>query len=435
MFTNLPILTQSYWRDEAFSILLSLKTIPEIINISSKDASPPLYYIFLHFWVQAFGTGEVQVRLLSFVFYIMSIVVGAVLLSKLTKNTFVGIGLSVCVFLNPFLVEYAFEARAYSLMILFVMLGVTLFLFKKYFLSGFLMGLAILTHNFALFSTIGLGISYIFMNRTLSKEFWKNGGLFSFFPITALLLWGGFLLTQITMVVHEFWIPEVTDSIFKTTLDKFLGGDVYYPRHDLLYVLYLILGLFAMPFLVRKKEEFQQKFVTVLLFVGLFPIFITYLVSRFATSIYFERYLIVSIPMVGMAIALALYNEGRKHTLNNYLYGILAFVFICILYQSDDQLVHMQPKPAINWAVAQITKQAQKGDVIIPKDKVNYLETKWYAQQSNVQIPVYVYSEDGTIPFYIGGALYDKSAIITKYPTNTRIWEVEPDGGYQLLTN
>ena len=61
IFTKTPLffLTQSFWRDEAFSYFMAKKNISEIIFLTAKDFNPPLYYSILHFWIKIFGGSEI----------------------------------------------------------------------------------------------------------------------------------------------------------------------------------------------------------------------------------------------------------------------------------------------------------------------------------------------------------------------------------------
>lgn len=53
------------WLDEALSVNISKLPLPQIPGALVQDGSPPLYYILLHYWMLAFGQGEVAVRALS----------------------------------------------------------------------------------------------------------------------------------------------------------------------------------------------------------------------------------------------------------------------------------------------------------------------------------------------------------------------------------
>lgn len=54
-FYNLT--TTGIWLDEAFSVLLSVKSVSEILFHTARDVHPPLYYLILHGWINIFGEG------------------------------------------------------------------------------------------------------------------------------------------------------------------------------------------------------------------------------------------------------------------------------------------------------------------------------------------------------------------------------------------
>src|SRR5688500_1460780 len=58
---------QSLWLDEAFSISIAGSTIDYILETTSEDVHPPLYYFLLYGWVQLLGATEWTGRLFSVV--------------------------------------------------------------------------------------------------------------------------------------------------------------------------------------------------------------------------------------------------------------------------------------------------------------------------------------------------------------------------------
>src|SRR3990172_11750557 len=109
------VFTESIWGDEGFSAILSMKSIPEIISIVSRDTSPPLYNITEHLWFGVFGTSEVAIRSLSFLYFLIAIFFVYKIGEHLwNRNT--GLLAAGLTFLNPFFFTYAFEGRMYSLL-------------------------------------------------------------------------------------------------------------------------------------------------------------------------------------------------------------------------------------------------------------------------------------------------------------------------------
>src|ERR1700757_5451889 len=65
--------SESLWLDEAYSIYTSQESLPAIVQETSKDVHPPLYYFVLHYWIRSFGISEFAVRFLSVIFGVMAI--------------------------------------------------------------------------------------------------------------------------------------------------------------------------------------------------------------------------------------------------------------------------------------------------------------------------------------------------------------------------
>ena len=88
---------------------------------------PPLYYVLLHWWNQAFGESEPLVRLMSVPSGVLMIPVTYVLGRRLF-TPFVGVVAALIVAASPQLVFYSREARMYSIATLFGLLALYLFL-------------------------------------------------------------------------------------------------------------------------------------------------------------------------------------------------------------------------------------------------------------------------------------------------------------------
>ena len=63
----------SLWGDESWAVTLAVKPINQIISIVARDTSPPLYYLFDHLWMRVFGTSEVSIRTLTFIFFLLTV--------------------------------------------------------------------------------------------------------------------------------------------------------------------------------------------------------------------------------------------------------------------------------------------------------------------------------------------------------------------------
>ncbi len=154
------VLGGSFWMDEGLSIGIASHPLSAIPGVLHNDGSPPLYYVLLHFWMAAFGRTEVAAHALSLIFSLLMI--PAVLWAgwKLFGRRAALIGAALAA-LNPFLTQYAEEARMYSLMALLGLLTATCLVQayvgrRRRYLPGVAVGLAAMlyTHGWGLFFAV-----------------------------------------------------------------------------------------------------------------------------------------------------------------------------------------------------------------------------------------------------------------------------------------
>jgi uncharacterized membrane protein len=132
LFTNTPLFyfVQSFWRDEAFSVLLAEH--PLFVIFTKTTFEPPVYYTLLHFWIKIFGTSEIAVRSLSLLGFTLATIVIIEWSHKLFKSHWLSLFTPFFFFFNPMLLYYAFEARVYGWYIFFATLSLFAYDQKKW---------------------------------------------------------------------------------------------------------------------------------------------------------------------------------------------------------------------------------------------------------------------------------------------------------------
>lgn len=124
---------RSLWLDEAISLEIARLDFRNFLSvISRREVNMSLYYVLLHFWIRL-GQNEFTLRALSAVFGTLVIVAIYALASEwMGKDT----GMFACwlAALNPALVAYSQEARAYSFAVLLAV--VSFLVFRKALDSG-----------------------------------------------------------------------------------------------------------------------------------------------------------------------------------------------------------------------------------------------------------------------------------------------------------
>jgi mannosyltransferase len=120
---------QSYHHDEAWTagVVLHKSLFTTLDQVGSTESTPPLYYVLAWIWSKFFGTGEWGLRSLSALFGIVTIPV-VYLIGRRLAGARVGVAAAAFAAVNPALIWYSQEARAYSLLILLSALGFYFFL-------------------------------------------------------------------------------------------------------------------------------------------------------------------------------------------------------------------------------------------------------------------------------------------------------------------
>ncbi len=120
---------QAIWWDESLSLYRATRDLPTILantiliqKVVTTDLQPPLYFLILHFLVGMLGTSEFALRFLSLVANVGSVallyVLGRRMFSPLVGSLTAMLGA-----LSPFYVWFAQEARPYSLVLFWSLLG------------------------------------------------------------------------------------------------------------------------------------------------------------------------------------------------------------------------------------------------------------------------------------------------------------------------
>ena len=382
----LTVFNQSLWGDEAFSAILSMKKVSDIISIITRDTSPPLFNLTEHFWYKIFGTGEFAIRLLVFSYLLIAVYfvykIGAHLWDKKT-----GLIAASLTFFNTFLFAYGFEGRMYSLLLATVTASFYFFIKKNW--VGYVIAttLALYSHHFAIFAVLVQGLWF------LKEFFWGDRReAFSIFKsfIAIIILYSPWLIplyNQTKMVGGGFWLgkPNLGD-LWQLTL-KYLSA--------------------ALALLVLRDwtKKFDKSAILILWFT--IPIISTWVVSQKFQSIFFDRYLLYTIP-AGMLLAAS---QMRK-------FGKIIFAAVAAIYLSADFFYFTHPIKIPFRDLANYVKETGKtGDFLINEDPGNHKlwEAKYYG------IPAPIYNPAGPdLPFFVGTALMEKDDVISTLPKDAK---------------
>lgn len=176
-------INQSLWLDEATSAMVAKMPLGDIFaKFLPGDFHPPLYYLILKYWVMFFGSSEIELRIPSVFFGILTIYI-TYSIGKKIFNEKIGLISSLLLATSGLHIYYSQEARMYSLAALLVSLSILLFLNKKWIFFSIVLALIGMTDY------VSLLVIPIFL--IVGYKDWKKV-LISFLPL---------------IIVFAFWLP------------------------------------------------------------------------------------------------------------------------------------------------------------------------------------------------------------------------------------
>jgi 4-amino-4-deoxy-L-arabinose transferase-like glycosyltransferase len=201
---------QSYHHDEVVTASRVLQ--PDFFQtmdvVGYSESAPPLYYALAWFWTQFTGTGEFGLRSLSALLGTATIPV-AFLLGAELRGRRTGLLAAALVAVNPMLLWYSQEARAYALLTLLCALSLLFCLRalrngqrRDFVLWGVASGLALATHYFAVFPLL---VEAVLLARQRRRASWVGLGIAGCFGALLLPL----AISQMSYG-HAEWIGNVT---------------------------------------------------------------------------------------------------------------------------------------------------------------------------------------------------------------------------------
>ena len=406
-------LVQSFWRDEAFSYLLAKKSILEIITLTVRDFSPPLYYFLLHFWINAFGKSEVALRSLSLIFYWATLYVAFLILTEVFKIKLKRAFLYLLFFLlNPLLVYFAFEVRMYSMLAFFATLSFYS-LFKKnsrLYLVSTVAGLY--THYFMIFVVIA---------QYFTKRYKQKTAILAFLPWMVLAF-----INRISSS-SSFWIDRISGTKLLTFLGElytgYENGLGFFSKQIIWFSLAIIaVVVFAWWKNSTSKKTDQKLFPLLFAWGVLIPLAV--LLISFIKSIFLPRYLIFS--SVGLMLLMIYAFEKMPIYLKT---AVIAF-FVAFSFNYQKFQVQKRTKGNIRKTVAEISALMEKDDRLYVASELDYFTAQYYLDENRVYIYGKTYEE---IPDFTGKVLIPKDRVITTLPVYpNKAFVLDRSGNYYI---
>ncbi len=417
--TPLLYLTQSLWRDEAFSVWVAQGSIHEVIQATSGDFNPPLYYLLLHFWMQMFGRGEIALRLSSFIAFVVLVFLVYRFAHAVFKRRSTALFAALLTAGNPMLVYFAFELRMYALLTLFATASMYFLYQKKWRWYVLVTAAGLYTQPFMAFVILAQGV-YALGTKQLKPIIgaWIGVGILY-------LPWIATLMRQFA-ASGPMWMWPISRNLVAAVIANLYFGYEGTPGH-----LWELMGGLSVVFIgVTLYTLWHEKFAKrMLLFISwtFIPLIAVLGISYFK-PVYVHRYVIF--VTVGEIFILTTFLHRIKSVRIQTIFALVIFIgTLCANFYA----VPYHRKIDFASSFAQINAVITDIDTILVETTLPFYESLYYASDPS---HVYLYNPNHIIPpRYVGGVGMPPEIwrdAISVYPAKT--FMIHEDGSYSVIS-
>lgn len=420
--------TRGFWGDEAWTSLISQLPYFQMLQTTARDFHPPAYYTVMELWYKIFPTTEISTRLISVIFYLLTVFLVYRLANEIKGRMF-GLLSALAVMINPIFFTYAFEARNYT-MFAFATIGSIYFLLKfstqrlaqgsniKNGLMFVLFStLGIYTHYYMFFTLFAQGLFVLLFDR---KIILKMLGIYAIVGVLY-LPWIPLLASQVSSVGQSFWIGSIDGRTHFEALLRILGGDHQNIFRPILFWLALTLLTVGLIQHIRQKS-FEKPYILIWLW-AIVPFILASLPSLKLGEvqlpfrpIFFWRYLIPA------AVPLSMVSVHAAKKLPSNLFKISIAAVIILSLAIDYLTILRYPTTFKQVYENEIIGQIKPGDKIVTV-LPSFAEVLYYRNRFGLESEVLVLPE-GII------AHSGKSLLDAYVASGTVTIEEKPDSGY-----
>ena len=311
--------------DEGYTILFSEISVDTLLKNISKDANPPLGYLFYKTWIAIFGSSTFAIESASVILGCFSIYLfyhlALLIFNRETANI---TSLMFC--LSAFHVHFSQQIRAYSLAICIELICV-IFLFKairtglyRYFTAFVIFStLAFATHYYLLFSIIAWFIWVATQRKEIkSSSMLSNLSLsskVSLALITCIALFFVWTLFRQAFFYRSFlWIKAPSWKSFSDILLAL--------SNDSRLLLVIFVTLFVVQIYQLIKDSKLPSNILLCLIWLIVPFILSLLASLLNVPVFHNRYFIFVLPPLYLLIANQIVKQEK--------YSVLLLLAICI---------------------------------------------------------------------------------------------------------
>ena len=355
-FIRTRAISGPFWIDEGLSVGIASHPFSEIFHALTEDGSPPLYYLLLHFWMEAFGRSEENTHVLSLLFALLTIPAALWAGWALFGRRAGYIAAALAAF-NPFLVAYAQETRMYSFLALLCLLATACFALafvrrQRVYLIPLAVLLAAIayTHNWGLFFDAGCALAVILVWRWAPDRSGIIRDAVLCFGAAAILFlpWVPTLISQ-AQHTGAPWATRPKPKAWLQVPGNLFGGDLT----SFVLLVGAALGLVALW--QRRREPVGRTLVTVFV-VALAAVLLAWIASQISPA-WSTRYQgVVLGPLLLFAAAGLAYSRWL---------GIGVLLYLVVWWATVTPTPALQNKSDVDDVAAQLGPMLRPGDQVV----------------------------------------------------------------------
>ncbi len=421
--------SRSLWFDEAFSWRLIQFPLTELVARDAQDVHPPLYYLILKGWSVVFGSSLLALRSFSVTAAAATMGAGYLFVSSATKSRGAGLVAAAFLALSGWQIQFAWEARMYTLGTLLAFLSSWALLrairrepqaAAPWLLYGVLGVLFAYVHYYALFTIVAHLVfvaGYLLVTTRgrigeigQSRRLWY--GLLAAVVAGVLYApWIPTLLRQNSQVQEAYWIPPLGGWSIPDTFYRMFFPTAGIPPHSgvgwiLLAALPLIFTV-SIWFLLLKAHSRNHKTADadwLVVVAATVPFLSSISLSLFTQSLYQDRFFVFAHLFILTAAAMLIWRVPSR-LFRGVVTAVIVIGFLAAFGQYWQEL-NIPQKPGAHAAAQAVFTQAGAEEPVIVSSPFIYFAILHYAQEeyATKEMP-HLYSETGELAHFAGGPI------------------------------
>lgn len=402
LISQLVLIHQSLRLDESQSLWQTSHSVGDTLRVVAQDVHVPLYHVLLHFWQLYFGHTVTTARLLSLVFFLLTIPL-VYLLGRYVLTAGWALFATVLFSFLPFMDWYGNEARMYTLLALMATLSQFYFLRVMQGKRGGWWGYGVTaligaySHYFFSFNLATQGIFYLFNRKKFAPGSFKRFLALAVLIALALLPWLIYFhsLGSAKNTSPKLNNPSTVD--FFNAFSQFLFGFQDNYINTILVSCWPLVILIAF-FAIQRGQRLSPE-LSYLATAAFVPVLLAYGLSFVVSPFFLSRYMISCVAPLIILVVWFISHYGRRLSM---MASIILVVSLVLTSIQQDSSAATPVKENYQQVAQTISREVKPQDVIVMSAPFTVYPFEYYYNGvAQIQtLPIWNRQATGAIPAF-----------------------------------